>query len=522
MISNNEIRAKVNRNRQIWLFSKLRMKTGGMRNAAKLLKLAEGTYKGYANAKTRYVPIKILNNVCSILCEPWPAILEQKTLKEIRQGTIKRTYPVMRKKYGRNWAKVIAILGYRALEKRYGKNWRLILARRGYRTSRKLYGKNFRKKIWKLAIKSLKERYGENWAGVNARKAMKVFRIKYGNGWGKILMKNARKAHLKKYGRNWAKILSKLGKKSLVKKYGKDYHQELYRLANLIGKRSLTNQEKRICRHLRKNKILYETHCIKNGREYDIVIPDLKNPKIIIESSDLKPTTHNERYKILQLLEQKQNFPNSINLAIFKRRKGSKSDYSNFKPATYNFLYDCGIHLFWETDLGLVTSLIKDYLKMGNKRLIEYRYTDFDLVGSKNRSLSGALANKSKVSRMETRLQKLLNSIKANPLGSYVLQTRYDNSLAFDNFEKIDDVGVAYEITGSKHQNSLCFLAGKIAYLKYLYPKLKFIVILTKREKLTNRIGDRSISKYSDVLLLKKQFNEAGLRWARDRVLLKI
>jgi len=272
-----------------------------------------------------------------------------------------------------------------------------------------------------------------------------------------------------------------------------------------------------ICKFLKKKKIQYETHCIKNNREYDIIIPNLKKPKIIIESSNLNPTTNNERKKILQLIEQKENFPNSINLAILKRRGKS----SNFSPSTYNFLLDQGLLVFWNQDLNRVISMIHAYLKKGSKDLLEYRYTDFNESKNTRNSLGGASCHKKNPNNDELKLHILLNRIKGNPEGQHVIQTKYHNSVALDNFESINNIELAYEITSAKTQEALCYLAGKIAYLKKLYKNLKFIIILTNRSKLSNKYGDKPLIKYSDAIILKNQFNKIGLISARNQILMK-
>ena len=407
----------------------------------------------------------------------------------------------MKKKYGKNWINVIARKGYLSLEKKYGTEWRRIIAQKGHNTSKERYGKNFQKLIWEKAILSLKNKYGKDWAKVNSLKSIKANEHKYGKNWAKILMKNARKAHLKRYGKGWAKVLSKKGAKKLEEKYGKDYRKELYKLANFLGKRPLSSQEKIICENLKKNNIPFETHCVKNNREYDIVVPDSKNPKVVIESSELNPTTNNERLKILQLTEQKENFPNCLHLAILKR----KGKNCNFKPSTYKFLTEKEIKIFWNEDLDLATKKIKDYLE--NKKIVDHIYDNFNNTRNKLFSLKGALSNKNKINHDELALHMLLKSIKAKPEGPHIIETKYDNFSIVDNYEEKDNVKLVYEITSTVNQNVLCFLAGKIIYLRESDKKLKFIVILSKRDSLTENKGDQSIIKYADAVILKNQFN---------------
>ena len=56
-------------------------------------------------------------------------------------------------------------------------------------------------------------------------------------------------------------------------------------------------------------------------------------------------------------------------------------------------------------------------------------------------------------------------------------------------------------------------------FLEKLPILVKFIVILSERKKLTNLFGDKALSKYSNIVLLKDQFNKEGLINARKEVL---
>ncbi|HLD15490.1 MAG TPA: hypothetical protein VJB94_02835 [Candidatus Nanoarchaeia archaeon] len=505
------IRVKINSRTQISIFKKFKKIMDNIEKVAKLLNLKEATFKRYATNRTRYLPEKTINKLCSILKINKIRILERTTLKEIRQKTIKKTYPSLKRKYGDNWQKVLAIRGHKTSRKKYGKNWRALITARGYKTSRKKYGKNFQKKIWNKAILSLENRYGPNWAKINSKKAIKKFKEKYGNKWADILMKNARKGHFKKYGKNWAKVLSNKGKRSLIRKYGENYRKELYKLANFLGKRPLTNEEKHICRILKKSKIPFGVHCTKNNREYDIAIPNLDNPKIIIESGKISSNIVNSRYKLAQLLEQKKNFPLAISIAIFKR----KNKKEGFKPAVYHFLVDNDIFSFLQDDLNKVALMIKEFLLNKNKKLIEFRYPFYNYDKSVNLSFAGALSNKRQFTNSERKLSQLLKKIKADSERQVIIKTRYGNSFVVDNLERIKNIKIIYEITDTKNQNTLRALAGKIAFLKYSNKNLKFIVILSKRKELTNKYGDAAISNYADNIILKSDFNKEGLINAR-------
>ena len=83
----------------------------------------------------------------------------------------------------------------------------------------------------------------------------------------------------------------------------------------------------------------------------------------------------------------------------------------------------------------------------------------------------------------------------------------------------INNTKIIYEITSSKNYHALLYLTGKIIYLKKVIKDLKVIVILTNKEKLSTRKEDMSISKYSDVVLLKNQFNKENIIKARETIL---
>ncbi len=132
-----EIRIKINKIEQKRLFTQLKQKFGSRKKIANILRIKEQTYKGYAYSKVRYIPKIILDRTCAILKEPIPHILKQTTLKNIRQKTIKKTYPILRKKYGKDWQKKLAARGHATSQRKYGNEWRKRMTKRGYQTSRK-------------------------------------------------------------------------------------------------------------------------------------------------------------------------------------------------------------------------------------------------------------------------------------------------------------------------------------------------------------------------------------------------
>ena len=511
--SNSKVlRIKIRKNDQRRLFKKLKGKLRSRKQCLKLLNISEGAYKNYASTKTRYVPKRIIEIVSHFLKESLPKILETKTLKEIRQKTIKKTYPALKRKYGKTWEKEIAKKGHKTLQKKYGKNWKKIIAVKGHQTSKKIYGKNFQKVIWEKAIERLKIKFGENWPKEIAKKGHKKLQKKYGKDWKKKVMENARKGHVKKYGKDWPRILSKKGDKRLKEKYGENYRPEIGKKG--VWKRSWksTKQEKMICQQLRNENIPFETHCIKNGREYDIIIPNLANPKIVIECSNMKPSKPIEWIKILQLLKQKENFSEATHVAIFNR------DYKQltFKQHVYEYFVDQGIVVLFDEDIELITKKIREYLEGENEDLLYYRYHHFDKLKKKNRSLSAALSNKNKLNKEERKIKNILKGLNIKSESQRILQTKYNNAVVFDNFEK--DTNICYEVTSGKSYINLSSLVGKIAYIKSIEANLKFIVILTEKETLADTELDGSLTKYADAIILKRQFNKRGVIKARGGI----
>lgn len=99
------IRTKIAKREQKNLFMKLKENIGSRKKTANFLRIKEGTYKGYRRTKVKYLPKEVIDKICHKLNIKPPKILDAKTLKEIRQSTIKKTYPALRDKYGKDWQK---------------------------------------------------------------------------------------------------------------------------------------------------------------------------------------------------------------------------------------------------------------------------------------------------------------------------------------------------------------------------------------------------------------------------------
>ena len=513
--NSNLIRVKILKSDQNRLFRKINTTFEKKAEITKILEISPKNYNNYASSRTRYVPKIIIEKICKILLCEFPRIIEEKSLKEIRQETIKKTYPILKKKYGKNWIRVIYHKGHIALKKKYGKDWGKIIGKKGQKISRDKYGKDFQKVFWGKAINSLENKYGKDWSKVVGKKGLLAQKNKLGKNWAKIVMKNARKGQIKKYGSNWAKVISKKGARILKKKYGSHYLEILGKRGILKANKKLTKQEKQICYSLIIRNIPYETHCIKENKEYDIIIPNLKDPQIIIECTEGNLTVPNAYTKIMQLIGQKEAFPNKVHIFVTKKNKNCNS----FNPAIYDFFRDRDIIVFWDNDIEKMSGMIEEYIFNKSERVLDYKY---DLNSERKRynqlSYYGALSQKNKETASEYKLDLILKKISSNYEKQYIYKTIYNNFLAIDFYEKLGSSKIFYEITTAKSVTALRSLAGKLVFLKNLDPSLKLVVILTKIKRKNNTREHEIIFKYADIVLLSKDFNEKNLIYARSQI----
>lgn len=500
-MSDERLRIKLKLNIQKKLFKKFHEKLGSFVKCAKYLGIpTKGSYANYHYCKTRFVPISILNKIISLLK------INSKMLNENIED--KLTLPEIRRKYGITKA-------FRKLRKMYGDDWHNLIMESARKKLKLLYGNNPSKQLWKLSAKTLTKKYGKIYLHVLSRRGVKVLKRKYGKEWNKIILSKAYNKLREKYGNNWAKKLSKLGSISLEKKYGKNYHKELYKLAKL--KNPLTNLEKKFYSYLNKSKIPFEYHEKINGVEFDFLIPDKINPRIIYEISNLKPTIHGLRFKISQLLDQKEKFPNSIFICVLKKSYKDKDGLHLFHPDIGKFLMEKGFVILWLDELKYSAKLIYDVINgslnsiqlFDKKRLLEFQNKESKQV--LNNMEIGAKNMRNKFTEKEKTFHELLIRSGSKPSGPFVINTKYDGFVNVDNYEELNGNKLIYEISESNDPFRMAVLAGKLAYLK-TKDNIKTISILPNLPKATDSYGFRRLIKFSDAVILSSGLNEIVLQ----------
>ena len=286
--------------------------------AAKFLGISKYNLSDYKNNKTRYILEGILGKVTNYLNIKMPGIIESKTLKEIRKTMANKATNALKNKYGSEWKSVLQKGSRLALEEKYGKDAYQVITKRGFDSSKLKYGNNWRKELSKKGIASLKDKYGERWFDVTLKKGRKVLENKYGVNWQKKLSDIGRDTHNKKYIKNFNKIPL--------------FHKSIF------AKRKPTQSEQFIIDCLKKNNISFESNVLIGDIELDIVIPNRQNPKYIIEVSDAKPTTYNQRKKALQLHYQKKLFPQAQIIALIRTQFSDNTSHLSLHKITKDFL----------------------------------------------------------------------------------------------------------------------------------------------------------------------------------------
>ena len=150
--------------------------------------------------------------------------------------------------------------------------------------------------------------------------------------------------------------------------------------------------------------------------------------------------------------------------------------------------------------------------------MLRYKY---DLTSEKERynslSYGGATSQRSKETASECKLNKILRKCNPDYKRQYIYKTSYNNFLTIDFYENLGNLEIFYEITDAKSTTALRSLAGKLVFLKNVDPSLKLMVILTKISRKMDTRDEKVISKYADVVLLKKEFNEKDFLLARSK-----
>ncbi len=382
-----------------------------------------------------------------------------------------------------------------------------------------------KKQIWEKSVRAFEEKYGKNWRKIVSKFGTDALKKKYGEKWFDVTLKKGRDKLREKYGENWQKHLSDLAMKSLKKKYGKNFHTKIRNMQKIYDGVPLTKTENSFTDSLDKLQIPHKTHHVKEEMEFDVVIPNIQQPKIVCEISTISPSTYAIRRKLIQILYQKKLFPKALHICILKKVGITKSGNKTiFNPDIIKFILDKGIMLFWIEQLKEVPTLIKRYLEgktdvfnsQIQKLLDEVRKEEKVLLRN---SKAGAITQATKINKYEKALNNILLNLKVNPVGAKVLKTKYGGYVAVDNFEELGKTKIIYEITSTKQRRPLSALAGKLAYLKRSIKNLKSIAILTNIDKLSNKVHDKQIKFAADVIVLKNEFNEKGLRKARSTIL---
>lgn len=377
------------------------------------------------------------------------------------------------------------------------------------------YGKalleHLKKNMGKIGIKSL------------VKKEFMPSKINMVKKWFDITLKRGREQLRKRYGENWQKYLSNLAMESLENRYGKDFHRKIMNQKKMMKSCRLTKTESEFVNLLVRNEIRCETHCFVDGSEFDILIPDYRNPEVVCEISNQKPNTHTLRRKIAQLYFQKKVFPKAKFVCIFRKfgvTKGGKK--SNLNPSFKKFLISNNITLFYLEQMHQAVHCIKNFIN-GNKNAFSSQNQNIieEIKNEKrftNSSIGGAKAQVKKTNQSEVILHEILKKI-GNPCGPTVMKLPNGYALAVDNYEEVGNEKMAYEITTTRGDVAIQALVGKFVYLKNQMPNVKTIAILESIKSLSNNIySHRQIREVSNVVINGK-LNKKKLLFARNRLI---
>lgn len=101
-----EIRIRINEKEQKEIFTKLIKKFHkDFSKASKYLGISNSLLSRYKRAITKYIPEGVLVKAVNHLRREKPLSLERGTLTEIRRNYIKKSYPILKEKYGTSWTK---------------------------------------------------------------------------------------------------------------------------------------------------------------------------------------------------------------------------------------------------------------------------------------------------------------------------------------------------------------------------------------------------------------------------------
>ena len=237
--------------------------------------------------------------------------------------------------------------------------------------------------------------------------------------------------------------------------------------------------------------------------------------KYVIEVSDIKPTTYNQRLKIIKLYYQKLLFPNANHIAILRAKATTNKKVYRLSKITKDFLEKEKIILLSLENIDNHMSKLLESIKNNENinQIEKFVFNKKRLYDSKR----GCITQSKKIDKNEQKLNKLLMGIGGSPKGPSILNVKDDCYICVDNYEEYKNTNIAYEITSSNSNNSLRALAGKILLYKIFNKNLKFVVIINNAN-IFNNTSLKFLKDLSDYIILKKSFNKEGLKKAKESI----
>jgi len=489
------IRVRMDKREQREIFIKFINKFRNKMDAARYLGITKHNLYDYSNCRTSYMPNNVLEKISNKLANENFRIIDKKSLKEIRKECANRATMALKNKYGDDWKKILNQGSRKALYEKYGKDAYKKITRKGHKVCEEKYGKDWLRILSQKGIESLKRRYGKNWYDTTLAKGREKLK--------------------EKYGTKWQKELSKLAMKSLREKYANQSEKRHSNIKTLFKNRNLTKSEGLISRYLSAENVKFKTNMIKNNLEFDIVIPDENNPRYVIEISDIKPTTYNQRIKTLKLYYQKLTFPDAQHIAILKGCSFKNGKKYSLHKITKDFLDKEEIVLLSLEKIDKHIEKLIECIK--NNRKINIREEFLFCKKTMSNSKKGCIVQSKKINKDELELNRILINIGALAKGPQVIKIKGKSFICVDNFEIYNKNKIAYEITSSNSNNSLRALAGKILLCKEFNEDMRFIVILSN-PVIYNNVSVEFLRDLSDQLILRKGFNESNLIDVREKI----
>lgn len=110
VIRSDEIRVKIDEKEQREMFSEfIRKFKKDFSKASYYLGISNSNLSKYKRCATRYIPKEVLVKLVDCLKIEPPKIIEEGSLTDIRRKYMHKAHPVLKEKYGKNWAKELTI-----------------------------------------------------------------------------------------------------------------------------------------------------------------------------------------------------------------------------------------------------------------------------------------------------------------------------------------------------------------------------------------------------------------------------